>query len=91
MSPLRQRNSYSCSIKDLAKLPDAIFVLDMKKDALAVKEARAKGIKVIGITHTNIDPGLADFPIPANDDSVSSVRYILEKTKEAILKARPKT
>ena len=77
-------------IKNMNRLPDAIFVLDMKKDALAVKEAKTKGIKVVGITHTNIDPALADYPIPANDDSVSSVKYILEKTKEAILKARPK-
>ncbi|MFH1036457.1 MAG: 30S ribosomal protein S2 [Patescibacteria group bacterium] len=76
-------------IKNLTKLPDAIFVLDMKKDAAAVKEARAKGVKVIGIAHTNVDPTLADFAIPANDDSVPSVKYILEKTKEAILKVRP--
>ncbi|MDO8436240.1 MAG: 30S ribosomal protein S2 [bacterium] len=74
-------------IKNLEKLPDAIFVLDMKKDNLAVKEARAKGVKVIGIADTNTDPTLADYPIPANDDAISSVRYILEKMKEAILKS----
>jgi small subunit ribosomal protein S2 len=77
-------------IKNLEKLPDAIFVLDMKKDAAAVKEARMKGIKVIGLADTNVDPTLADFPIPANDDAVSSVKYILDKVKEAILKAKPK-
>ena len=76
-------------IKNMVRLPDAIFVLDMKKDALAVKEARSKGIKVIGIAHTNVDPSLADFPIPANDDSLPSVGYILEKAKEAILKVKP--
>jgi small subunit ribosomal protein S2 len=76
-------------IKDMVKLPDAIFVLDMKKDALAVKEAKAKGVKIIGIAHTNVDPNLADYPIPANDDSASAVKYILDKTKEAILKVRP--
>lgn len=73
-------------IKDLAQLPDAIFVLDMKEDAIAIKEARMKGIKVIGIADTNVDPTLADYPIPANDDAISSVKYILEKVKEAILK-----
>ncbi len=73
-------------IKNLTQLPDAIFVLDMKEDALAVKEARMKGIKVIAIADTNVDPTLADYPIPANDDALSSVRYILEKVKEAILK-----
>ncbi len=75
-------------IKDLTQLPDAIFVLDMKKDALSIKEARMMGIKVIGIADTNVDPTLADYPIPANDDAVSSVRYILEKVKEAIIKAK---
>ncbi|MFH1401712.1 MAG: 30S ribosomal protein S2 [Parcubacteria group bacterium] len=77
-------------IKNMQKLPDAIFVLDMKKDALALKEARAKGVKIIAIAHTNVDPTLADYPVPANDDSASSLKYILEKTKEAILKVRSK-
>jgi small subunit ribosomal protein S2 len=75
-------------IKNLERLPDAIFVLDMKKDDLAVKEARMKGIKVIGISDTNCDPTLADFPIPANDDAISSLKYILEKIKEAIKNAK---
>ncbi len=75
-------------IKNLERLPDAIFVIDTKKDYLAVKEAREKGIKVIGICDTNADPTQVDYPIPANDDSVSSVKYILEKVKEAIIKAR---
>jgi len=78
-------------IKDLERLPDAIFVLDMKKDALAIKEARRKGIKVIGIADTNADPSLADYFIPANDDAISSVKYILEKVKEVILNSKRKT
>ena len=78
-------------IKNLEKLPDAVFVLDMKKDFLAVKEAREKGVKVIGIAHTNVDPNLADYPIPANDDAISSVKYILDKVKEVILKTKSKT
>ena len=75
-------------IKDLPKLPDAIFVCDMKTDQLAAKEARMKGVKVIGISDTNINPNQADFFIPANDDAVSSVRYILEKIQETVLKAK---
>jgi len=78
-------------IKNLEKLPDAIFVLDMKKDALAVKEARAKEIKVIGISNTNVDPTLADYPIPANDNAISSVKYILDKAKEVIQKTKKKS
>lgn len=77
-------------IKDMAVLPDAIFVLNMKKDALAIKEAKMKGIKVIGVVDTNLDPTLADYPIPANNDAISSLKYILEKTKEVILKERAK-
>ena len=72
-------------IKLMDKMPEAIFVADMKKDKLAVKEAHENGIKVIGIADVNIDPEIADYPIIANDDSMSSVGYILEKVKEAIL------
>lgn len=77
-------------IKDMKRLPDAIFVLDMRKDSLAVKEAKKKGVKVIGVADTNVDPSLADYVIPANDDAISSIKYILAKVKEVILKARPK-
>jgi len=75
-------------IKNLEGLPDAVLVLDIKKDDLAVKEAGMKGIKVIGISHTNTDPTLVDYPIPANDDAISSVKYILDKIKETILKTK---
>lgn len=75
-------------VENLTQLPDAIFVLDMKKDDLAVKEARMKGIKVVGVSDTNCDPTLADYPIPANDDAISSVKYILDKVKETIKSAK---
>lgn len=77
-------------IKNLEKLPEAILVLDMKKDSLAVKEAKRKGVKIIGIADTNVDPTLADYPIPANDDAISSIKYILDKIKEVILKSKIK-
>jgi len=72
-------------IKMMDKMPEAIFVVDMQKDKLAVKEARENGVKVVGIADVNIDPDLSDYSIIANDDSVSSVVYILGKIKEAIL------
>ena len=75
-------------IKNLQKLPDAIFIMDMKKDILAVREAKLKKIKIIGIADTNVDPTLADYPIPANDDAISSVKYILEKLKEVVIKIK---
>lgn len=73
-------------IKNLTQLPDAVFIVNMRKDHLAVKEARMKGIKVIGICDTNTDPSLADYPIPANDDAISSVKYILDKVAEVVKK-----
>ena len=75
-------------IKNLESLPDAVFICDIRKDKTAVKEARMKEIPVIAIVDTNVDPTLVDYPIPANDDAVSSVRYILEKVKEAVLEAK---
>ena len=75
-------------IKNLEKLPDIVFVCDMTKEYLAIKEAKRKGIKIVAISDTNADPSLADFPIPANDDAISSVKFILEKVKEAILKGK---
>ena len=69
----------------LKSLPDALFVIDMKKENLAIREAKKKNIPVIAIADTNVDPTLADWPIPANDDAISSVKYILEKVKEVIL------
>lgn len=77
-------------IKNLGQLPDAVFITDARKDKLAIREAKSKGIKVIGIADSNVDPGVADYPIPANDDAISSLSYILGKVKEAIVEARGK-
>jgi len=75
-------------IKNMNQLPDAVFVMDMRKDILPVKEAKLKGIKIIGVADTNVDPNLADYPIPANDDAAPSIKYILDKVKEVILKLK---
>jgi small subunit ribosomal protein S2 len=78
-------------IKNISKLADAVFICDMIKDKLAVKEARIKGVKIIAICDTNTDPSLVDYPIPASDDAISSVGYILGKIREAVLEVKPKT
>ncbi len=78
-------------LKSLSQLPEAILILDMDKDALVVKEARDKKVKIIGIVDTNVNPELADYPIPANDDAISSVHYILNRIKEKIIEAKQKT
>jgi len=71
-------------IKNLEKMPEAIFICDINKDKLALKEAKMKGVKVVAIVDTNVNPSLVDFPIPASDDSILSVKYILDKIEEAI-------
>lgn len=75
-------------VKNLSKLPDAVLILDLKKDITCAKEAKRKGISIIAVADTNIDPTLADYPIPANDDAISSISYILEKVKETILDSK---
>ncbi len=77
-------------IRDMKKIPEAILVVDMEQNLLAVKEAKRHKVKVVAVCDTNVDPTLADYPIPASDDAVSSVKYILEKVKEVVLKAKPK-
>ncbi len=69
-------------VKGLERLPDTIFVVDMAKDKLAVKEARMCGVTVVGIADTNTNPLMADYFIPANDDAISSVSYILKKVEK---------
>jgi len=71
-------------IKNLERLPDVLFATDIRENALAVKEARLMDIPIVAITDTNTDPTLVNYPIPANDDAITSVRYIVGKVKEAI-------
>lgn len=77
-------------IKNLDRIPDAIFVVDIEKEISAVAEAKKKGIKVIGICDTSADPTLVDCPIPANDDAITSLRYILDNVKKVILEVKKK-
>jgi len=72
------------SIADLTRLPSALFVVDVMKEAIAVKEANRLGIPVFGIVDTNSDPRNIDFVIPANDDAKDSVEVILNACCEAI-------
>ncbi len=64
-------------IKNMVKLPDALLVVDAHKEKLAIKEARVKNIPIIGLCDTNADPTIVDYPIPMNDDSISSLKLIL--------------
>lgn len=75
-------------IKNMAKIPEVVFILDLKKDDTCAREAKKRGIKIIALCDTNVDPTIADYPIPANDDAISSVNYILEKFKETIINSK---
>jgi len=72
----------------MTRLPDAILVLDINKDIDAVKEARKSGVKVIGLLDTNSDPDLVDYAIPANDDAVSSLTYVLNVVADRFSKVK---
>lgn len=67
----------------LTKLPDAVFFLDIRKEAGAVKEATRAGVKIVAITDTNVDPNPINLGIPANDDAVGSIKIITEYLGEA--------
>ena len=77
-------NSYFCGIRNMKKLPDAMIIVDPKKEYIAIKEARKLGIPVFGIVDTNCDPDLVDYVIPANDDAVRAVKIILGVLANAI-------
>lgn len=74
---IERMNEKMGGLKKMDSFPQAIFVLDIKEDILVVKEARRVKIPVIAIVDTNTDPTLVDYPIPANDDAVSSLQYVL--------------
>lgn len=74
----------------LKALPEAIFVIDCKKEKAAVKEAKMKGVPIIGFVDTNTDPTGIDYPIPANDDAVGSIKLITSSIAEAIIEGRKK-
>src|SRR5512142_320461 len=81
-------NKYLAGVKDMARLPGALFVVDAKKETIAVKEANNLGIPVIAIADTNADPDVIDYPIPGNDDAIRSVSVITGAIADALEQAR---
>ena len=72
-------------IRDLERLPDALFVVDPKKESIAVAEANKLGIPVIGLVDTNCDPELVDYVIPGNDDAIRTIRLFASKIADAYM------
>lgn len=77
-------------IRDMKKLPDAIFVFDVKYDNIPVKEARATKVKVIGLVDTNADPTEVDYLIPSNDDAIKVIEFMGTVMAEAINEGKNK-
>ena len=74
-------------IKGMKQIPDAIFVVDPKKERICVQEAHALGITLIGMADTNCDPEELDFVIPGNDDAIRAVKLIVSKMADAVIEA----
>ena len=81
-------DKYLAGVKDMGRLPGALFIIDAKKESIAVKEANKLGIPVIAIADTNADPDVIDYPIPGNDDAIRSVALISAAIADAIEIAR---
>ena len=74
-------------VRDMEKKPDAVVIVDTARESIAVAEARRLNIPIIGIVDTNGDPSVIDYPIPANDDSIRSVRIILQNLVDSVVVA----
>mgnify|MGYP000463325550 FL=1 len=75
-------------IKEMKKLPGALFVVDPRKEHIAVAEARTLKIPIVAIIDTNCDPDEVDYPIPGNDDAIRAVKLITAKMADAVLEGR---
>jgi small subunit ribosomal protein S2 len=75
-------------IKDMKELPAALFVVDTKKEKIAVQEANRLQIPIIGIVDTNCDPDVIDYPIPGNDDAIRAIRLFARMVSDIVLESR---
>src|SRR3954451_14996210 len=79
---------YLGGIKTMPKLPDAIFIVDLKKERIALAEARNLEIPVVAIVDTNCDPDEVDYVIPGNDDAIRAIKLISNKIADAIIEMK---
>ena len=82
---LEKLEKFLGGIKDMKGMPGALFIVDPKKERIAVREARILGIPVVGIVDTNCDPDDVDYIIPANDDAIRAVKLIAGKMADAVI------
>ncbi len=87
----RERDKLESSlggIKEMNRLPDALFVIDIGHENIAVQEAKKLGIPVIAVVDTNYDPNLVDYPIPGNDDAIRAVQLYVRAAADAVLEGK---
>ena len=85
---MEKLEKYLGGIKDMPKMPGALFVVDPKKEKIAIAEAKKLGIPVVATVDTNCDPDEVEFPIPANDDAIRAVKLLAGKMADAVLEGR---
>jgi small subunit ribosomal protein S2 len=78
-------------IKDMRGLPKVVFVVDTKKEKIAVAEANRLGIPVVGVVDTNSDPDVIDYPLPGNDDAIRAIKLFSRMVSEAVIEAKGET
>ncbi|MBS7456353.1 30S ribosomal protein S2 [Coralloluteibacterium stylophorae] len=91
MQRRRERDKLESSlggIKDMGRLPDALFVIDIGHENIAVQEAKKLGIPVVAVVDTNYDPGLVDYAIPGNDDAIRAVQLYARAAADAVLEGK---
>jgi small subunit ribosomal protein S2 len=77
-------------VVDMKRQPDAVFIIDLRKEQLAVREARRLGLPVVALVDTNCDPDDADYPIPGNDDAIRACELVTRAVVDAIEEGRTK-
>ena len=82
---LARLDKYFGGIRDMKRLPKALFVIDLEKEDICVAEVRRLGIEVAAVVDSNCDPQLVDFPIPGNDDAIRSIRLMASRVADAVL------
>jgi small subunit ribosomal protein S2 len=82
-------NRYLEGIRNMTGMPSVMFIVDLNKEGIAVKEAKKLGIPIVAVVDTNCDPDLADVVIPGNDDAIRAIRLVTSKFADVILEGRP--
>lgn len=85
---MNRLNQLFGGVKEMTKLPDVLFVVDMVKERIAVAEARQLGIPIVAMVDTDCDPRIVDYPIPANDDAIKSIRLICSVMADGVIEGR---